>query len=73
MTTSLSDPTRNDRWFTVTLDPSFPHATAFLGDYSNIAAKPSGGIVAYWTDMRETACFPNRCGHGEDAFFAAMP
>ena len=28
-------------------------------------------VVAYWTDMREQACFPaGTCGHGEDAYFA---
>jgi hypothetical protein len=71
LTTALSDPTTGDRWFATTVNASFPFATTFLGDYSNIAARPSGGIVAYWTDMRETACFGTRCGHGEDAFFAA--
>jgi hypothetical protein len=73
LTTALSDPTAGDRWFAATVNPSFPFATAFLGDYSNIAALPSGGVVAYWTDMRLTACFAGRCGHSEDAFFAAAP
>lgn len=73
--TALSDPTTHDRWFARTLDPSFPQATGFLGDYSNIAAIPgtSSGIVAYWTDMRLENCFAlaSGCGrHGEDAFFA---
>ncbi len=71
LTTVQSDPTKNDRWFAgTTLNASFPHPTAFLGDYSNIAANPAGGIVAYWTDMRETACFAGVCRSGEDAFFA---
>ena len=65
-----SNPTSGDRWFAATADASFPFATTFLGDYSDIAAVPSGGIVAYWTDMRETACFGGRCASGEDAFFA---
>jgi hypothetical protein len=73
LTTALSDPTRNNRWFAPTLNPAFPFATTFLGDYSNIAAKPSGGIVAYWTDLRLQACFLGRCGHGQDAFFATAP
>jgi len=73
LTTTLSDPTKDDRWFAATVDPSFPHATTFLGDYSNIAATPTGGVVAYWTDLRQPACFAGVCRHGEDAFFAAAP
>jgi hypothetical protein len=73
VTTAQSDPTKGNRWFAATLDPDFRFATAFLGDYSNIAAIPSGGVVAYWTDLREEACFGARCGHGQDAFFAAAP
>jgi hypothetical protein len=68
-----SDPTTGDRWFAATLNASFPFATSFIGDYSNIAALPSGGVAAYWTDLREQACFGSRCGHGEDAFFATVP
>ena len=52
------------------MNPAFPSATAFLGDYSNIAATADGGVVAYWTDMRNDATFAGRTGHGEDAFFA---
>jgi hypothetical protein len=73
VTTHLSQPTKGDRWFAATVNPKFPYATQFLGDYSNIAATPSGGVVAYWTDMRNKACFAGRCGHGEDAYFASMP
>ncbi len=72
-TTQLSDPTTGDRWFARNVSPSFPFATAFLGDYSNIAVTPSGGVVAYWTDLREQACFAGVCRSGEDAFFASMP
>ena len=77
VTTALSDPTMNDRWFARTLNSAFPNATAFLGDYSNIAAIPhsSNGVVAYWTDMRVENCWPSGpgCGrHGEDAFFAKV-
>ena len=71
LTTEPSDPTTGDRWFATTVNPDFPAATRFLGDYSNIAATPSGGVVAYWTDMRNQACFGDRCGHAEDAYFAA--
>ncbi len=74
VTTELSDPTMGDRWFARTLDQAFPNATAFLGDYSNIAAMPDGsGVVAYWTDMREEACFAGVCRSGEDAFFGTAP
>jgi hypothetical protein len=75
VTTTLSDPTTNDRWFARTVNAGFPNATAFLGDYPNIAAVPgtAGGVVSYWTDMRVENCWPagSGCGlHGEDAFFA---
>jgi hypothetical protein len=71
--TVSSDPTKNDRWFAATVNPAFPRATTFLGDYPNIAVIPSGGVAAYWTDMRETACFAGACRSGEDAFFALVP
>ena len=79
MTDELSDPTMNDRWFARNANSSFPNATAFLGDYSGIAAVPgtASGIVAYWTDMRQINCWPSSvtsCGrHGEDGYFAAIP
>lgn len=77
VTTALSDPTTSDRWFARTVNSAFPNATAFLGDYSNIAAIPgsSSGLVAYWTDLRVENCWPSGpgCGsHGEDAFFAKI-
>jgi hypothetical protein len=74
-TTALSDPTRGSLWFAVTLNPTFPAANAFIGDYSNIAVVPGvgGGVVSYWTDLRQQACFAGICGHGEDAFFARTP
>jgi len=70
LTTALSDPTKGNLWFAATVEPAFPLATTFLGDYSNIAATPSGAIVAYWTDLRQTACFAGVCQKGQDAFFA---
>jgi hypothetical protein len=75
VSTALSDPTRDNRWFAATLNPSFPRANAFIGDYSNIAIVPgiAGGVVSYWTDLRVPACFAGVCGHGEDAFFARSP
>jgi len=74
LTTVLSDPTKNDRWFSgATPNPDFPHPTTFLGDYSGIAANPDGGVVAVWTDMRESITFAGRTGTDEDMFFAAAP
>jgi hypothetical protein len=71
LSTATSDPTMNDRWFSrVTVNPDFPNPTDFLGDYSNIASDQNGGIVAYWTDLRNTVTFGARTGAGEDAFFA---
>jgi hypothetical protein len=70
ITTALSDPTTGDRWFPRTVNPAFPNATAFLGDYSNIAATADGGVVAYWTDMRNSATFAGITRSGEDAYFA---
>ena len=69
LTTALSDPTKGDRWFRVTVNPDFPDATLFLGDYSGIAVTPTG-VVAIWTDMREDATFLGGTGHGQDAYFA---
>jgi hypothetical protein len=74
VSTALSDPTSGNRWFARTLNPSFPGANAFIGDYSNIAIVPgTTSVVSYWTDLRETACFAGACGHGENAFFALTP
>jgi hypothetical protein len=73
LSTVRSDPTSGDRWFAGTLNTGFQFATSFIGDYSNIAATASGGVVAYWTDLRNNACFGGRCGHGEDAYFASAP
>jgi len=75
VTTQQSNPTRNQRWFARTEDPDFPNATAFLGDYSNIAVVPgTTHVVAYWTDLREMATFPaGVTRHGQDAYFAYVP
>jgi hypothetical protein len=73
LSTALSDPTTGNRWFAATANAAFPFATTFLGDFSNIATTPSGSVVAYWTDLRQQACFGGRCGSGQDAFFAAAP
>jgi hypothetical protein len=71
LTTELSNPTTGNRWFAATVNPAFPLATTFLGDFSSVAALPSGGVVAYWTDLRNEACFAGFCAGGQDAFFAA--
>lgn len=74
VSTALSNPTTGDRWFAATVNPAFPRASSFIGDYSNIAVVPgTTQVVAYWTDMRETACFAGGCGSGEDAYFARVP
>jgi hypothetical protein len=75
LTTALSDPTKNNRWFAVSPEdePDFPFATTFMGDYSGIAATPSGGVVAVWTDLREPVTFAGRTGHDQDMYFAAAP
>jgi hypothetical protein len=73
LTTARSNPTTGNRWFAGTLNQAFPFATSFLGDYSNIAATPTGGIVAYWTDLRLESCFAGVCRKGQDAFFAVAP
>ena len=70
LTTALSDPTTGDRWFRRTVNSNFPAATAFMGDYSNIAATADGGVVALWTDFRNQASFQGLTLSGEDAFFA---
>ncbi len=73
LTTVRSDPTKNNRWFAGTLDPDFPFATSFIGDYSGIAPTPSGGVVAVWTDLRNQVSFAGRTGADEDVYFATSP
>jgi hypothetical protein len=71
LTTQLSRPTSGDLWFSFfPVDPNFPNATQFIGDYSSIAADPRGSVVALWTDLRNTTVFAGRSRFGEDAFFA---
>jgi hypothetical protein len=69
VTTVRSNPTAGDRWFARNANPSFPNATAFIGDYSNIAATPTGGVVAYWTDLRNDVTFAGATAKGSDAYF----
>lgn len=74
VTTALSDPTKDDRWFSGGPPPhdGFPHPTRFLGDYSGIAISPDN-VVTLWTDMRNTISFGGRTGAGEDAFYGTAP
>jgi hypothetical protein len=69
--TALSDPTQDDRWYATTVNTNFPNATTFVGDYSGIAAIGSS-VIVYWTDMRQSACFQNVCGHGQNTLVALM-
>ena len=69
-----SDPTTGDRWFARNANPNFPHATAFLGDYSGIGIVPgTDHVVAYWTDLRNDATFAGVTRKGEDAYFGFLP
>jgi len=73
VTTALSDPTKDNRWVTATVDKRFPNANVFLGDYSGIA--PIGNtnnVVALWADQRIDSCFGGTCGHGQDTFAAVV-
>jgi hypothetical protein len=72
LSTALSDPTQGDRWSATTVNPNYPNATLFLGDYSNIAVT-ANGVAGYWTDMREDVTFLSATGHGQDAYFAFIP
>lgn len=68
-----SDPTTGDRWFARNVNPAFPRATAFLGDYSGIAIMPDGsGVVALWTDLRNDVTFAGITRKGQDAYFAKV-
>jgi hypothetical protein len=69
VSTVFSDPTTGDRWFARNVNANFPNATAFLGDYGNIAVMPNGSVVAYWTDMRNDVTFAGITRKGEDAYF----
>ena len=64
----LSVEARNSASFSnrLAVNPT-PLASSFV---SALAASPDGGVVAYWTDMRNDATFAGRTGHGEDAFLA---
>jgi hypothetical protein len=70
LTTALSDPTRDARWFSGrSPNPAFPNPTTFLGDYSGMSLDAT---AALWTDMRLQTTFAGRTGSSEDAFFGAV-
>jgi hypothetical protein len=69
VTTVQSDPTSGSRWFARNVNSSFRRANAFIGDYSNIAATRGGGVVAYWTDLRNDVTFAGVTAKGEDVYF----
>jgi hypothetical protein len=71
LTTTLSDPTRDNRWSTTTANPAFPNASRFIGDYSGLAAWGTT-VVAAWTDQRLQSCTFGTCGHGEDTYAAVV-
>ncbi|HWG73673.1 MAG TPA: sialidase family protein [Acidimicrobiales bacterium] len=72
LTTALSDPTRNDLGSQGTVTPAFPSPAAFVGDYTAIAAD-GPGVVAYWTDLRNSVCQAGQCGFRHDSYFARSP
>jgi hypothetical protein len=69
VTTALSDPTRDNRWSTTSVNANFPNASRFIGDYSGIATI-GDSVASIWTDQRIQSCLFNVCGHGEDTFAA---
>ncbi len=71
VTTALSDPTRDDFFgFSVTVNPNFPNAITFMGDYSGIAVVSPTLVAAVWTDMRVPSTLVP--GSNLDAFFALV-
>jgi len=72
VSTALSDPTRDNLVSRGTIDPAFPFPAVSIGDYPGIAIAPNA-VVAYWTDLRNDACVPGRCGHRQDSYFARVP
>jgi hypothetical protein len=72
VSTSLSDPTRDNLSSRGTINPAFPFPAVSIGDYTGIAIAPHA-VVAYWTDLRNDACVGDRCGHRQDSYFASIP
>jgi hypothetical protein len=72
VSTSLSDPTQGNRWSTTTVNPAFPDASRFIGDY-NGAAMVGPAVIMVWTDQRVQSCQFGPCGHGEGIFAALVP
>jgi hypothetical protein len=72
LTTQLSNPTKDARFFSLTVNTAFPNPSIFIGDYSGIAVSRSG-VAALWTDMRLSICFATVCASSMDAFYATSP
>jgi hypothetical protein len=76
VTTALSDPTKNNRWFSGyfgTPDPAFPNPTTFLGDYNGLAFGNDGVAHPTWTDLRQEVTFGTRTGHDQQVATARYP
>ncbi len=73
VSTALSDPTTGDRWFRITVNPAFPGATLFIGDYTGMAYGPDGAAHPIWTDLRNDVTFGGVGGHDEQTVTAAVP
>jgi hypothetical protein len=73
VSTALSDPTKNNRWFAVTANPAYPFATSFIGDYNGMAIGPDGAAHPIWTDLRSETSFAGRTGHDEATVTATVP
>jgi len=71
-TSALSDPTQGNAWFRTTVDPDFPNATRFVGDYSGVAAV-GDDVVVSWTDLRDQVCLFGECAAGQSQFLVRMP
>ncbi len=71
VSTALSDPTRDNRWSVTTVNPAFPNASRFVGDYSGITTFGTT-VVAAWTDQRLESCSFGTCGHGANTFVAVV-
>ncbi len=72
VSTALSDPTKDNRWSSTSINANFPRASRFIGDYSGLTTVGLA-TVAVWTDQRRQSCLfePSDCGlHGENTYAA---
>lgn len=73
VSTALSDPTANNRWFAVTVNQAFPKATLFIGDYTGLTYDSNGNAHPIWTDLRNDVTFAGASGHDEQTVTATVP